>query len=90
MTEPDRTTSRYPAPRFALSIVIPVYNGASSIAELVGALIRNWDANQTPAVRRHKIDRLGRDFFRGHDQIAFVLAIRIVGHDHHAPFRDVA
>jgi glycosyltransferase involved in cell wall biosynthesis len=38
MTEPDRTTSRYPAPRFALSIVIPVYNGASSIAELVGAL----------------------------------------------------
>ena len=38
MTEPDRTTSLYPAPRFALSIVIPVYNGASSIAELVGAL----------------------------------------------------
>ena len=27
-----------PTPRFALSIVIPVYNGASSIAELVGAL----------------------------------------------------
>ena len=27
-----------PPPRFALSIVIPVYNGASSIAELVGAL----------------------------------------------------
>jgi len=27
-----------PPPRFALSIVIPVYNGAESIAELVGAL----------------------------------------------------
>ena len=27
-----------PPPPFALSIVIPVYNGASSIAELVGAL----------------------------------------------------
>ena len=38
MTEPDRTTSRSPEPRFALSIVIPVYNGATSIAELVGAL----------------------------------------------------
>jgi glycosyltransferase involved in cell wall biosynthesis len=38
MTEPDRTASRSPEPRFALSIVIPVYNGASSIAELVGAL----------------------------------------------------
>jgi glycosyltransferase involved in cell wall biosynthesis len=37
MTEPDRTTSRS-SDRFALSIVIPVYNGASSIAELVGAL----------------------------------------------------
>ncbi len=30
--------SEYAAPRFALSIVIPVYNGAASIAELVGAL----------------------------------------------------
>jgi glycosyltransferase involved in cell wall biosynthesis len=38
MTEPDRTISRSLAPRLALSIVIPVYNGASSIAELVDAL----------------------------------------------------
>jgi glycosyltransferase involved in cell wall biosynthesis len=38
MTEPDRTTSRAPDPRFSLSIVIPVYNGAKSIPELVGAL----------------------------------------------------
>ena len=38
MREPDQTNST-PAPvRFALSIVIPVYNGAGSIAELVGAL----------------------------------------------------
>ncbi len=59
-------------------------------AELVGALIGNGDANQAPAVRRHEIDRFRRHFFRRHDQIAFVLAIRIVGHDHHAPFGDVA
>src|SRR5947208_13789392 len=32
------TTPNAASPRFALSIVIPVYNGASSIAELVGAL----------------------------------------------------
>jgi len=32
------TASSAPPPRFALSVVIPVYNGASSIAELVGAL----------------------------------------------------
>jgi undecaprenyl-phosphate 4-deoxy-4-formamido-L-arabinose transferase len=34
----SNTAASAPPPRFALSIVIPVYNGASSIAELVGAL----------------------------------------------------
>src|SRR5947209_20045440 len=34
----DMTPTAAPPPRFALSIVIPVYNGAESIAELVGAL----------------------------------------------------
>ena len=58
--------------------------------ELLGALVRDRHANQTPAVRGHEIDRLRRDFFRRHDQIAFVLAIGIVGHDHHAPFGDIA
>ncbi len=59
-------------------------------AELVGALIRDRDANQTPAVCGHEIDRFRRHFFRRHDQVAFVLAIRIIGHDHHAPFGDIA
>jgi hypothetical protein len=58
--------------------------------ELVGPLVQDGDTNQAPAVRRHKIDRFRRHFFCRHDQIAFVLAIRIVGHDHHAPFSDVA
>jgi glycosyltransferase involved in cell wall biosynthesis len=34
----SNTAPSAPPPRFALSVVIPVYNGASSIAELVGAL----------------------------------------------------
>jgi glycosyltransferase involved in cell wall biosynthesis len=38
VADTDQTGFEYPAPRFALSIVIPVYNGAASIAELVGAL----------------------------------------------------
>ena len=38
MADTDQTGFEYAAPRFALSIVIPVYNGAASIAELVGAL----------------------------------------------------
>jgi glycosyltransferase involved in cell wall biosynthesis len=38
MIESDQTNLRSSAPRFALSIVIPVYNGADSIAELINAL----------------------------------------------------
>jgi glycosyltransferase involved in cell wall biosynthesis len=37
MGKADQEGSEY-VPRFALSIVIPVYNGASTIGELVGAL----------------------------------------------------
>ncbi len=38
MAEADRPKAEAAGPRLALSIVIPVYNGAGSIAELVGAL----------------------------------------------------
>jgi glycosyltransferase involved in cell wall biosynthesis len=38
VADTDQTGFQHAAPRFALSIVIPVYNGAASIAELVGAL----------------------------------------------------
>jgi glycosyltransferase involved in cell wall biosynthesis len=38
MGETEQAKSRTTLPRFALSIVIPVYNGASSIGELVGAI----------------------------------------------------
>jgi glycosyltransferase involved in cell wall biosynthesis len=38
MVKDEQMNSECVPPRFALSIVIPVYNGASSIAELVGAL----------------------------------------------------
>jgi glycosyltransferase involved in cell wall biosynthesis len=38
MLKHEQTNSECVPPRFALSIVIPVYNGARSIAELVGAL----------------------------------------------------
>ena len=38
MIEAERPSSRAELPRIALSIVIPIYNGASSIAELVRAI----------------------------------------------------
>ena len=41
------------------------------------------DANKTAAVFGHEIDCLGRHFARGHDQITFVLALGIIGHNDH-------
>ena len=43
------------------------------------------DANQSAAMRGHEIDRFRCRLLRRHHQIAFVLAIGIVGHDHHRP-----
>ena len=37
---------------------------------------------------RHEVDRLGRDVFGGHRQIAFVLAILVVNDDHHLAAAD--
>jgi hypothetical protein len=39
---------------------------------------------------RHEIDGFRCDLFRRHNQVAFVLAIGVVGHDYHAPLRNVA
>jgi glycosyltransferase involved in cell wall biosynthesis len=38
MGKADQLGSEYAVPHLALSIVIPVYNGANTIGELVGAL----------------------------------------------------
>src|SRR6266404_4174939 len=38
----------------------------------------------------HEVDRFGRHFLRRDDEIALVLAIRIVSHDHNASLGDVA
>ena len=40
-------------------------------------------------VQGHEINRLWRRFLRRHDQIAFVFAVGIVGHDHNFPRSDV-
>ena len=59
-------------------------------AELLGAFVRDRHADQPARVRSHEIDRFRCHFLCRHYEIAFVLTIRVVGHDHHAPFRDVA
>ena len=57
--------------------------------ELIRAFARDRHANQPAPVHRHEIDRLRRRLLRGHDQIAFIFAIGIVGHDHDFSARDV-
>ena len=39
---------------------------------------------------RHEIDRFGRGFLGRHNQIALVLTIGVVSHDHNASAGDVA
>ncbi len=68
----------------------PVLRHHALQAELISPLIRNGDANQAAAVCGHEIHRFRSYFFRRHHQIAFVLAIGIIGDDDHAPFGDVA
>ena len=58
--------------------------------ELLRPLVRNRHANQTATMRRHEIHRLRRHLLRRHHQIALVLAVRIIGHDHDASLGDVA
>jgi len=41
-------------------------------------------------MRGHEVDRFRRHFFCRHHQIAFVLAVGVVGHDHNAAFGDIA
>ena len=57
--------------------------------ELVAALAGEAGADQPAAVRRHEVDRLGRAELRGDREVALVLAILVVDHDHEAPGADV-
>jgi hypothetical protein len=53
-------------------------------AELVAALFRERHADQAAAVLGHEVDRVGRDFFGGHGEVAFVFAVLVVHEDDHA------
>ena len=57
--------------------------------QVVAALRRQRQADQSAAVRRHEVDDLGRDFFGGNGEIAFILAVLIVHHDQDAPGADL-
>jgi len=58
-------------------------------AELLQPLLGGWRANKAATMLGHEIDGLGRCMLRGHDQIALILAIRIIDHDDHLAGADV-
>ena len=58
-------------------------------AELLRTLIRDRRTDQAAAVGRHEIHGLGGDFLRGHDEIALVFSVRIVGYDDELSGTDV-
>ena len=49
--------------------------------ELVAALVGQAEADEPARVRRHEVDRLGRDELRRDRQVALVLAVRVVDDD---------
>ena len=71
------------------AVHFPILRHHALQSELVGALARDRHADQSAAVHGHEIDRLRRRLFRRHDQVAFVFAVGVVGHDHHFAGGDV-
>ena len=58
-------------------------------AELARPRFGQRHANEAATVFGHEVYRLGRDFRSGHDQIALVFALGVVGHDDHAAGLDI-
>jgi len=57
--------------------------------ELIAALLGERKANQAAAMLGHEIDSVGRDFFGGHGEVAFVFAVLIVNEDDHVSLADI-
>ena len=56
--------------------------------ELVAALLGEREADQAAAVLGHEVDGFRSDFFGGHGEVAFVLAVFVVHEDDHATVAD--
>ena len=58
-------------------------------AQLAAAFGGQREADEAAPETRHEVDVFGAHLLRGHDEIAFVLAILVVHDHHHAPGGDV-
>ena len=57
--------------------------------QLAAAFGGQRQADEAAPEARHEVDVLRAHFLRGHDEVAFVLAILVVHDHHHAPGGDV-
>ncbi len=57
-------------------------------AQMIGALLGQREADQPAAVAGHEVDGLRRHVLGGQGQVALVLAVLVVDHNHHAPGAD--
>src|SRR5262245_57810810 len=57
--------------------------------ELVQTLSGHRQADQAPAVRRHEIDGVWRDLFRGDHQVTFVLPILVIDNNDEPAILDI-
>ena len=71
-------------------MTFPVVQHHPLNTKLVQPFRHGWHTDEASAKLGHKIDRLGRGLFGGHDQVALVFAIGIIDHDDHLAARDVA
>ena len=58
-------------------------------AQVVEALFGHGEADEAASVAGHEVDGFGSDFFGGHGEVAFVLAVFVVNDDDHAAGADL-
>src|SRR5271163_4614770 len=66
-----------------------VDGGHERQVKLVAALLGEGQADEAAAVLGHEVDGFGRDFFGGHGEVAFVLAVFVVDEDDHTALANV-
>ncbi len=72
------------------AIALAILHDHARQPEPLRALLGDRHADEPAPMRRHEVDRLGGDHLRRHDQVALVLAIRIIRDDDHPPRAQIA
>ena len=63
------------------SITLPIFCDHARQSKFFCPIFGDGGTNQPSPVGRHKIDSFWGDFFGGHDEVAFVFAVFVIGDD---------